>query len=97
MPTLYIAVTNHGFGHATRAASIAAEIGQRCEAASIPLTLILATKSPKWLLDSYLTKAYVHRQVRFDVGVLQSDSLTMDKPATLAAMQGIRDQQEALI
>ncbi|MEL7333236.1 MAG: glycosyl transferase, partial [Cyanobacteria bacterium J06560_2] len=46
---------------------------------------------------SYLTKAYVHRQVRFDVGVLQSDSLTMDKPATLAAMQGIRDQQEALI
>ncbi|MGD1899272.1 MAG: glycosyl transferase [Phormidesmis sp.] len=97
MPTLYIAVTNHGFGHATRAASIAAEIRRCCEAKGVPLTLIMATKSPKWLLDSYLKGDYLHRPVRFDVGVLQSDSLTMDKPATLAAMQRIQADQEALI
>jgi hypothetical protein len=93
MPTLYIAVTNHGFGHATRTASIATEVRRRCQAAGLPLTLIMATKAPKWLLDSYLVGDYIHRPVSFDVGVLQSDSLTMDKPATLRAMQAIQAKQ----
>jgi hypothetical protein len=93
MPTLYIAVTNHGFGHATRTAAIATEIRQRCQAAGLPLTLIMATKAPKWLLDSYLVGDYVHRPVSFDVGVLQSDSLTMDKTGTLRALQAIQAEQ----
>ena len=97
MPTLYVAVTNHGFGHATRAASIAAEIRLRCQQAGIPLTLILATTAPKWLLDSYLKGDYIHRKVSFDVGVLQSDSLTMNKVATLAALQAIQEKQSELI
>ncbi|MEL6491696.1 MAG: glycosyl transferase [Cyanobacteria bacterium J06634_6] len=97
MPTLYIAVTNHGFGHATRAASIAAEIRRCCGQQGLALTLIMATTAPKWLLDSYLKGDYIHRPVSFDVGVLQSDSLTMDKPATLQALQNIRSQQDALI
>ena len=98
MPTIYIAVTNHGFGHATRAASVAADIHRRCQASGIPLTLIMATKAPKWLLDSYLNSCdYIHREVRFDVGVLQSDSLNMDKPATLQVMQEIRAEQDKIV
>lgn len=97
MPTLYIAVTNHGFGHATRAASIAAEIRQRCDAAGVSLTLIMATKAPQWLLDSYLGGEYVYRPVQFDIGVLQRDSLTMDRPATLTALEEIRANEETLI
>ncbi len=97
MPTLYIAVTNHGFGHATRAAAIATEVRRRCQAAGLPLKLIMATKAPKWLLDSYLVGDYLHRPVSFDVGVLQSDSLTMDKPATLRMMQDIHANQAQLI
>lgn len=97
MPTLYIAVTNHGFGHATRAASVAAEIRRRCEEVGLPLTLIMATKAPKWLLDSYLGGGYVHRKVGFDVGVLQRDSLVMDTVATLQAMQEIKGNEDALI
>ncbi|MGB3299204.1 MAG: glycosyl transferase [Phormidesmis sp.] len=97
MPTLYIAVTNHGFGHATRAASIATEVQRRAQAVGLPLTLIMATKAPKWLLDSYLTGDYIHRPVSFDVGVLQSDSLTMDKPTTLRMMQDIQANQAHLI
>lgn len=97
MPTLYVAVTNHGFGHATRAASIAAEICRGCKAEGIPLTLIMATTAPKWLLDSYLKGEYIHRPVSFDVGVLQSDSLTMDKPATLKAVQDIQSKEDKLI
>ncbi|MGB3293253.1 MAG: glycosyl transferase [Phormidesmis sp.] len=97
MPTLYIAVTNHGFGHATRAASVATEIRRQCQGVGLPLDLIVATKAPKWLLDSYLDGDYCLRPVSFDVGVLQSDSLTMDKPATLREMQAIRQRQEELI
>lgn len=97
MPTLYIAVTNHGFGHATRAASVATEVRRHCQVVGLPLNLIVATKAPKWLLDSYLSGDYTLRPVSFDVGVLQSDSLTMDKPATLREMQAIRARQEDLI
>ncbi|MEO1683111.1 MAG: glycosyl transferase [Cyanobacteria bacterium J06631_12] len=97
MPTLYIAVTNHGFGHATRAASIAAEIRRQCEVAGVSLTLVMATKAPKWLLDCYLKGDYIHRLVRFDVGVLQRDSLTMDRQATLTALRKIQAQEESLI
>ncbi|MEL7351627.1 MAG: glycosyl transferase [Cyanobacteria bacterium P01_A01_bin.116] len=97
MPTLYIAVTNHGFGHATRAASVAKEVQQRCQELGLPLRLILATKAPDWLLNSYLSGDYSHRPVSFDVGVLQSDSLTMDKPATLKEMRAIQDMESCLI
>lgn len=97
MPTLYFAVTNHGFGHATRSAALAAEISRCCQAANIPLRLIMATKAPKWLLDTYLKEPYEHRMVSYDTGVLQSDSLTMDKAATLAAVQAIRANEGRLI
>jgi len=97
MPTLYFAVTNHGFGHATRSAALAAEISQYCQAADIPLRLIMATKAPKWLLDTYLKEPYEHRPAAFDVGVLQSDSLNMDKAATLEAVQAIRADEERMI
>ncbi|NJN63324.1 MAG: WecB/TagA/CpsF family glycosyltransferase, partial [Coleofasciculaceae cyanobacterium RL_1_1] len=41
-PTLYLAITNHGFGHAVRAASIAAQIQQL----DPDILLILATTAP---------------------------------------------------
>ena len=97
MPTLYIAVTNHGFGHATRAASVATEVRRRCKAASIPLKIIMATRAPKWLLDSYLVGDYAHYPVGVDIGVLQSDSLTMDKAATLREVQAIQAAEDRII
>ena len=97
MPTLYIAVTNHGFGHATRAASVATEVRQRCKLAGIPLKLIMATRAPKWLLDSYLIGDYAHYPVGVDIGVLQSDSLTMDKAATLREVQAIRAAEDRIV
>jgi len=96
MLTLYVAVTNHGFGHATRAASVATEIRKRAKRKGMPLRLIMATKAPGWLLDSYL-EDYTHRQVSFDVGVLQSDSLTMDKMATLQAIREIQLNEAEIV
>lgn len=94
MPKLYFAITNHGFGHATRAASVAATLLQRHP----DLHIILVTTAPQWLLQSYLPSERVsYRPVSFDIGVLQSDSLTMDKAATLEKLTWICDHQDEIL
>lgn len=90
---IYIAITSHGFGHAVRAATVAAKLQQLRP----DLALHLVTVAPEWLLKSYIQGDFVYRQRVFDVGVVQSDSLTMDKSATLARMQGIIAQEEQII
>jgi hypothetical protein len=93
MPILYLAITNHGFGHATRAAAVAAEIQRR-----IPdLTLILATTAPRSVIEAYLGDNFIHRPRALDVGVLQADSITMDLPGTLAQLETIQRQAKATI
>jgi len=92
-PILYIAITNHGFGHATRTASVVAEIQSRCP----DVVAILATSAPRWLLESYIQGDFIHRPRAFDVGIIQSDSITMDRAATLEKLQQIRADQQAII
>ncbi|HEY9849931.1 MAG TPA: glycosyl transferase [Leptolyngbyaceae cyanobacterium] len=92
-PVLYIAITNHGFGHAVRAASVAAEV-QRLNP---EILLILVTTTPRWLLESYIEGDFIHRPRGFDVGVIQSDSLNMDKAATLEKLQQIRSQEKSIV
>lgn len=83
---LYVAITNHGFGHVTRTASVLAALKQL----QPELQLILVTTAPHWLLESYLGADFIYRPRQLDIGVIQRDSLTMDLPATLAALQQIR-------
>lgn len=92
-PSVYIAITNHGFGHAVRAASVAAEI----QKLNPEILLILVTTAPRWLLESYIPGHFIVRPRAFDVGVIQSDSLNMDKAATLGKLQEIRKRQNAII
>jgi hypothetical protein len=72
---VYVAITNHGFGHATRATSVAATVKQLAPETDI----ILATTAPPWLLESYFDASFTLRANALDIGVLQADSLTMDK------------------
>ena len=92
-PTLYIAITSHGFGHAVRACSVAAVIQKLCP----EILLILVTTAPRWLLESYIQGSFIHRPRAFDVGVIQSDSLSMDKEATLEKVQQIRSAERSII
>ncbi|MFM5979474.1 MAG: glycosyl transferase [Sphaerospermopsis kisseleviana] len=92
-PILYITITNHGFGHATRTASIAATIQKLCP----EVLLIIATTAPRWLLESYIKGDFILRQRAFDLGVVQADSLTMDKAATLDKLREIKKNQNSLI
>ncbi|MCE7937870.1 glycosyl transferase [bacterium] len=92
-PTLYLAVTTHGYGHATRLASIAA-----CVRAARPdVRLIFATTAPRWLLEAYVPGDFEIRPVALDVGVVQPDSLTNDLPATLAALERYRSDAPRVV
>ncbi|AFY74298.1 hypothetical protein Syn7502_02295 [Synechococcus sp. PCC 7502] len=93
MPTIYVAITDHGFGHATRTAAVVAEIEQQCP----DISIIVATTSPRWLLESYLSKDFMLRHRAFDVGVVQADSIQVDKTATLAKVNQIRDRSKEII
>lgn len=92
-PVLYIAITNHGFGHAVRAASVAAEV----QKLNPEILLILVTTAPRWLLESYIEGDFIHRPRGFDVGVIQSDSLNMDKAVTLEKLRQIRSQEKSIV
>ncbi|WP_066378427.1 glycosyl transferase [Anabaena sp. CA = ATCC 33047] len=92
-PILYIAITNHGFGHAARTASVAATIQKLCP----EVLLIMVTTAPRWLLECYIDGDFIHRPRAFDLGVVQADSLKMDKEATLTKLRDIKKQQNSLI
>lgn len=92
-PSVYIAVTGHGFGHAVRTVTIASKLQQLAP----EISLIFVTVAPQWLLESYLKTDFSYRPRIFDVGVIQSDSLTMDKQATLEKMQQIIASEREII
>ncbi|MBR8833901.1 MAG: glycosyl transferase [Stigonema ocellatum SAG 48.90 = DSM 106950] len=92
-PILYIASTNHGFGHTTRTAAVAATIQKFCP----EVLLIMVTAAPRWLLECYIEGDFIHRPRAFDVGVVQADSFTMDKAATLEKLLEIRKNQNSII
>ncbi|PSB12271.1 glycosyl transferase [Pleurocapsa sp. CCALA 161] len=91
--TIYIAVTSHGFGHAVRAATVAEKLQQLRP----DIALHLVTVAPEWLLKCYIKGDFVYRPRVFDVGVIQTDSLTMDRQATLSKMQNIMSQEKFII
>jgi hypothetical protein len=92
-PILYVAITNHGFGHASRTAALAATVQELCPEALI----ILVTAAPRWLLESYLPGDFIHRPWSLDVGVVQSDSIKMDKAATLTRLKEIQADAKMFI
>lgn len=92
-PTLYIAITNHGFGHATRTAAVAATIQKLYP----EVLLIMVTAAPRWLLECYIQGDFIHRPRSFDLGVVQADSLTMDKKATLEKLLEIKKNKNSII
>jgi hypothetical protein len=97
MKTVYFAITNHGFGHATRTASVVAALQHQCSDRQIEFRAILATTAPIWLLESYITQPFSYHPQALDVGVIQSDSLNMDLGATLTSLQDLQIRQAQII
>ena len=92
-PVLYLAITSHGFGHAARTASVAAKVQEL-----LPETLLIfVTTVPNWLLAGHIKGDFIQRVKHLDVGVIQSDSFTMDHTATLAKLRDIRERANRII
>lgn len=92
-PILYVAITNHGFGHATRAASVVAEI----QKLNPEILIILVTTAPRWLLEGYISGDFILRPRAYDIGVIQSDSIKMDREATLNKLHELKAKQNSII
>lgn len=92
-PVLYLAITNHGFGHAVRASSVASVIKKL----NPEILIVVVTTAPRWLLESYIQADFIYRPRAFDIGVIQSDSINMDFTATLNKMQEFRTRQNQII
>lgn len=90
---LYVAITNHGFGHVTRTASVLATLQQLCP----ELSLTVVTTAPRWLLETYLSAEFTYRPQRLDIGVVQGDSLTFDISSTLQELKALRASAPALV
>lgn len=94
---LYVAVTNHGFGHATRVSAVLAELQRRQADMGLEIELTLVTCAPEWLLRACIPGPFHYRPRALDIGVVQGDSRFMDKAATLAKLEEIRDRQADII
>ncbi|MBD2161519.1 glycosyl transferase [Limnothrix sp. FACHB-1083] len=92
-PILYVAITAHGFGHATRAAALVDTL-QRLRPDLLP---ILVTTAPRWLLGSYISGEFLYRPRALDVGVVQQDSLQIDRQTTLEQLQALRSRAAAIV
>lgn len=91
--TVYFATTNHGFGHTTRTVAVVAEVQKLLP----EIKIIMGTTAPRWLLEQYIQGDFLHRKAPLDVGVIQSDSLTVDKSATLKELRKLREKEALII
>jgi hypothetical protein len=92
-PIVYVAITGHGFGHATRTTAVLNEIRQRCPDA----VFLVTSTAPHWLLDRQIDGPFIHRPRSLDVGVVQSDSLQMDRAATLEKLNDLQRRSASII
>ncbi len=92
-PALYLAISRHGYGHATRLASVAAEV-QRL----LPdVRLVFAGLAPHELLAAYVPGPFEQRHVVLDAGVSQPDSLIIDLEGTHRQARRIRQRQHEIV
>ena len=94
MSAVYVAISSHGFGHATRTAAVV-----DCMLQLNPDILpIVVTAVPRWLFDKNITSGrFLYRPRPLDFGVIQSDSLTVDRATTLSQLDRLRSQSDAIV
>ena len=92
--SIYVAISSHGYGHATRMAAVIDSLLQL----NPDLLPVIVTGAPRWLLDKYIRSGkFLHRPLPLDFGVIQSDSLTLELDTTIQRLQSQRSQAAATI
>lgn len=94
MSALAYYITAHGYGHGTRSCDILRAV--REQAPDLPIHVV--TDLPHAFLASRLRAGPWHfRAGRFDVGMVQLDSLRVDVPATLRECQALLARADTLL
>jgi hypothetical protein len=93
LPTIWCAISGHGFGHAAQVVPILNELGRH-----VPhLTAILRTSVPASFFKDRLTIPWSQQSVQQDVGCIQLGPLDIDVPATWEAHQAFHASWESRI
>lgn len=93
MRTLAYYITAHGYGHGARSCDILRAV--REQAPELPIHI--ATDLPREFLSARLPPGPWHfRSGRFDVGMVQVDSIRVDVPATLRECQALLSRADSL-
>ena len=94
MSVLYVAISSHGFGHATRMAAVIDCLLQL----NSDILPIIVTAVPRWLFDKHIQSGkFLYRPRPLDFGVIQSDSLTIDRETTLRKLQELKSQAGGIV
>ena len=75
-------VTDHGYGHATRAAAVMGALSRE----NPGIRFEVFTTSPRWLFDDGQGIQYRYHYLKTDVGLIQSAPLEIDLQATVDAL-----------
>ena len=75
-------VTDHGYGHATRAAAVMGALAQEVPGVCFEVF----TTAPKWLFENQQVFRYRYHRKKTDVGLIQSTPFDVDLEATIAEL-----------
>jgi hypothetical protein len=92
-PALAYYVTAHGYGHGARSCDILRAL---MEAAPTLVIHIVTDLPPSFFADRLPPGRWTQRAGRFDVGMVQLDSVRVDVPATLAQCRRLLAEADAL-
>ncbi|MFM7086013.1 MAG: hypothetical protein ACKOXO_03345 [Cyanobium sp.] len=80
---IHACLSSHGFGHGSRSVAVLCELAARRPDWRL---VISSGLPPAFLRLAFGAVPFEHRPQRWDVGMVQSDALAVDVPATLAAL-----------
>lgn len=92
-PTVAFYVSGHGFGHAVRCA----ELISRLWAAEPALGVVVKTSAPAWLFSEVAGREVAVEPLSCDVGVVQRDSLHVERAETLDVARAFLSTWDGLV
>ncbi|MGA1302433.1 MAG: hypothetical protein ACO3ZD_00180 [Cyanobium sp.] len=81
---VYACISSHGYGHASRTASVLCELAQRAPEVRLVLSTAIA---PGFLKLAMGDTPFEIRPCRWDIGMLQTNALDLDPEGTLKALE----------
>lgn len=88
---LAVAVTGHGFGHATRTAAVLQGLLELRPS----LDVTVSSTSPRRLFENVLKKRFAYRQQAYEPGTVQKNCFEVDANATLRLYRHYSEEREA--